>query len=87
MQLKVNNILNCCNVLKLVHISIIQLSIGVHFKFATMCHKHYNVRKWLKNINFNGNLSIRLCIYKETTIMNNLPHKKFQFVIKSKSLY
>jgi hypothetical protein len=39
-----------------------------------MCHKHYNVRKGLKNTSFNGNLSMKLCTYKETTIMNNLPH-------------
>jgi hypothetical protein len=73
-QLKVANTLNCHNVVKLVHISTIQLSIGVHFKFAIMCHKHNNVQKRQGNIDFNGNLSMKLCTYKETTIMNNLPH-------------
>jgi len=53
-QLKVDNILNCHNVVKLMHISKIQLSIGVHFKFVTMRHKHCNVRKWLRNISFMG---------------------------------
>jgi hypothetical protein len=42
-QLKVDNILNFHNVVKLVHISTIWLSIGVHFKFKAMCHKHYNL--------------------------------------------
>jgi len=35
-QLKVDNNLNCHNVVKLVDISTIQLSIGVHFEFGTM---------------------------------------------------
>jgi hypothetical protein len=52
-----------------------------------MCHKHWNVRKRLRNISFNENLSMKLYTYKENTIMNNLPHQKFQFAIKSKSLY
>jgi hypothetical protein len=87
MQLKVDNTLNCHNVVILVHISTIQLSIEVHFKFAIMWHKHNNVQKRQGNINFNGNLSMKLCIYKETPIMNNLSHQNFQFVIKSRSLY
>jgi len=45
MQLKIDNILNCHNVVKLVHISPIQLSIGVHVQFATICHKHCNIKK------------------------------------------
>ncbi len=87
MQLKEDNILNCHNVVKLVHISTIQLSIGVHFKFATKCHKHCNVRKGPKNTSFNDNLSMKLCTFKKTTIMNNLPYQNFQFVIKSRSLH
>jgi len=86
-QLKVDNNLNCHNVVKLVAISTIQLSIGVHFEFGTMCHKHYNVKKELRNISFYGNLSMKLCTYKETTIMNNLPYQKVPFVINSKGLY
>ncbi len=35
-------------------------------------------KKKTKNTNFNGNLSMKLCTNKETTIMNNLPHQKFQ---------
>ncbi len=84
-QLKVDNNLNFHNVVKLMHILTIQLSIGVHYSFATMCHKHSNIRKGLKNKNFNGNLSMKLCTYKETIIMNNLPHQKIQFVINSRS--
>jgi len=30
---------------------------------------------------------MKLCTYKETIIMNNFPHHKFQFVIKSRSLH
>jgi hypothetical protein len=30
---------------------------------------------------------MKLCIFKETTIMNNLPNQKSQFVIMSISLY
>jgi hypothetical protein len=74
--------------MKLVHISTIQLSIGILFKFTTMCYKHCNVRKGLRNINFNEILSMKLCAYKEITIMNNLPHQKISIChIKSKSVY
>jgi hypothetical protein len=64
-QLHIDNILNYHNVVKLVHISTIQLSIGIHFKFAIVCHKQYNVRKGLRNISFNWNFSIKLCRYKK----------------------
>jgi hypothetical protein len=71
----------------MVHISTIKLLIGIHFKVVTICRKHYNVRQGLRNINFNDNSSMKLCTYKETTIMNNFPHQKFPFVIKSSSLH
>ncbi len=35
-------------------------------------------KKRTKNASFNGNLCMKLCTYKETTIMNNLLHQKFQ---------
>jgi hypothetical protein len=47
-----------------------------------MCHKHYNVRKGLRNTSFNGNLSMKLCTYEKIIMMNNLSRQKFQFVKK-----
>jgi hypothetical protein len=37
----------------------------------------------LKNINFNGNFFMKVCMYKKTTIRNSLFHQSFQFVLKS----
>ncbi len=71
--------------MKLVHISTIQFSIEINFNFVVVCHKHCNVRKGQKNTSFNMNLSMRLCIYKETTIMNNLPHQKISICYKIKN--
>jgi len=39
--------------------------------------------KGLRNTNFDKDLSIKFCIYKEKSKMNNLLHENFQFVLKS----
>jgi len=80
MQLKVDNILNSHYVVKLMYIWIMQWLIGIHLK---ICHKDYNITKELKNIDFNGNLFMKVLTYKKTTIMNNLFHEKFQFVLRT----
>jgi len=80
MQLKVDNILNSHYVVKLMHTWIMQWLIRVHFR---VCHKDCNITKRLKNINFNGNFFMKVFTYKKTTIMSNLLHEKFQFVLKT----
>jgi hypothetical protein len=80
MQLKVDNIVNSHYGVKLMHIWIMQWLIGIHFR---VCHKHYNITKGLKKINFNGDMFMKVFTYEKTTVMNNLFHENLQFVLKT----